>query len=221
MEVKQGMVLELSQTNSTSIYFPESARLSLQVEALNSPTTELAVVGKSGAAGLQLLFDCEPSVEDYEKSTVSKVIPHCVVVQSGAVWRAQGSALQSLALAEIRVFQALMMCNEFMTDFIALTALCNTHHSALQRLSREILLRQDEAEISSPSIPMRTMKNVHRISNTELKECAAHLVDVNAIALRGGLIYPLDRPALIRESCSCYDVIRGNDSKLFSSLLKI
>lgn len=220
--IMQGTVIEMSRSSSTSIYFPESAIFSLQVKGPGALPTEIAVIGNSGAVGLLSLFGSD-AVEANHSNIQHTRWPHqrIEVLQSGTAWRASGPVLLKQAMAEIRFFKALMLCNESTSNMIAITALCNTSHSALQRICRKLLVLFDESCLDQHSLPVRSIEVMDGAPSPEIKCCIDHLIKVNAIEIVDSSIYPRKLQFLAHESCTCYDAIKRNRAQLFSSLLSI
>jgi hypothetical protein len=210
VEVVQGQVLQDAAMPSTWIYFPESAQLSLQAQLKGQSTrcTELALVGSSAAAGLlHLGGSASPGL--------GAPLHRCIVVRSGSVCRVHAQRLLQQAQTDMRLWRALMRCNESMTHLMAHTALCNTQHSVVQSLCRWLLLLQEPIAAQTPVLPLQVLRTVRAASDQEFAQSVQQLVDVKAVRLQDEHIAVLDPQALVRCSCNCYETIQRSTAQWF------
>lgn len=197
-------ILHEGNRKNGCVYFPDDGLISLVVVARNGKTAEAGVVGNEGMVGLEAVFGLKRS-------------PLREIVQiAGTAHRISGSSLQTM----LRTFPELLLrfskfaiVNRMQ---ISQTAACNRLHAVEKRLARWLLMSQDR--VQSGFLPMThdflaTMLGTDRGSVTEV---ASTLQKRRIIQYTRGSVRILNRKALERTSCECYEVIREYNSELLA-----
>ena len=191
-----GQVLTPADQPVRSIHFPETAVISLVASMRDGTPVEVATVGAEGFAGLPILLG-------------TGSMPIAVLAQvAGESWRLDADAYEeelgrspALRDASSRYLQGLFVQT-------AQSVACNRLHPISERTARWLLMSADRAGADTFRLTqefLATMLGVHRPSVTV---AAGELQRRGAISYHRGLVRIVDRDALERASCECYDVIR-------------
>ena len=196
--LQAGEVLQNAGEALAKVYFPTSGIISLLAVSRDGQSTELAMVGNEGLAGVCLALG-------------DTVTSHKLVVQSaGHAYRlaagimqwelAQAGRLQRLAL---RYGQALL--GQIGQNFV-----CANHHTIEQRLCRWLLLcldRQADAVIAMTQDRLAGLLGVRREMVTI---GAGRLQAAGLIVCQRGKINIVDRAGLAAAACACHAVIQAD-----------
>jgi CRP-like cAMP-binding protein len=206
VSMQLGQVVYESGDHLSHIYLPTTAIISMLYVMENGASAEIAVVGRDGLLGVALFMGGE-------------TMPNRAIVQSaGQAFRlsaeivkqefARGGAIQRLFL---RYTQALI-------TQMAQTAVCNRHHSIAQQFCRWLLLSLDRLESNDVRMTQELIANMLGVRRAGVTETAKKLQDDGAIRYSRGLIEVVDRRALEAQVCECYQVVKRESDRLFSSL---
>lgn len=195
-------ILHESHRKARSIYFLDEGLVSLVIVMANGKTAEAGVVGNEGVVGMEALFGMKRS-------------PLREIVQiAGTAHRISGGNLQAMLRAFPNLllkFSRFAIVNRMQ---ISQTAACNRLHEVDKRLARWLLMTQDR--VQSGFIPMThdflaTMLGTDRGSVTE---AAGSLQKHGVIEYSRGSVRVLNRKALERAACECYELIREYNGEL-------
>ena len=186
------------------VFFPTAGIVSLLYMLADGASTEFALVGNCGMVGISTFMGGD--------STPSRA----VVVSAGQGYRLSRSVLMREFERNGNVQHLLLRYTQALTTQIALTAVCNLHHTVEQRLCRWLLLcldRQSSNELHMTQELIANMLGVRREGVTEAAKC---LRDAGLIRYRRGRITVLDRPGLEQRACECYAVAKREADRLVS-----
>jgi CRP-like cAMP-binding protein len=183
-------------------YFPTTAIVSLLFVLENGNTAEIAVVGHEGLVGISLFMG--------GGSTPSRA-----VVQSAG----QGLRLPAQALMESfgragPVTQLLLRYTQALITQMAQTAACNRHHSLDNQLCRWLLMSLDRLEGNELVMTQKLIADMLGVRREGVTEAALKLQRTGMIRYIRGRITVMDRPALERRCCECYEVVRREYERL-------
>ena len=99
---------------------------------------------------------------------------------------------------------------------MAQTAVCNRHHNIDQQLARWLLLSLDRLPDNRLSMTQELIANMLGVRREGVTEAAGRLQQLGLIAYNRGHIRVLDRPALERRSCECYEVVKRETDRLLA-----
>lgn len=187
-----GDVLYQSGGRVPYVYFPTTSIVSLQHTMADGASTEIALVGNDGVAGVSLCTGEETSA-------------YCAVVTSaGGAFRlanrfakqefARPGAIQRLFL---RYWQTLL-------GQIGRTAVCNRHHALEQQLCRRLLLNLDRLFSNEFSMTHQSIANMLGVRREGVTEAAGRLQSAGLIRYARGRMTVIDRSGLEARSCECY-----------------
>jgi CRP-like cAMP-binding protein len=184
------------------VIFPATGIVSLVYGMQDGSSTAMALVGNEGLVGVALVMQGE--------STPT----HAMVKNAGYGYRlrasavktqfSQGGDLQRLAL---RYTQALI-------TQIALTAVCNRHHTVEQQLCRLLLLSLDRLPSNMVSMTQELLANMLGVRREGVTDAACKLQAAGLIHYKRGHITVLDRPKLEARVCECYAVVKREYERL-------
>jgi len=203
-----GQVLYESGDNELYVYFPADCIVSLLYVLENGASAEISVVGREGIVGVSVFMG--------GNSTPSRA----VVQSAGNAYRLSSSVLKE----EFNAFGPLMLLllkyTQSLITQMAQTAVCNRHHSIEQQLCRWLLLSLDRLNSSSLTMTQELIANMLGVRREGVTEAAGKLQKLGVIDYSRGKITVLDRPALERLSCECYEVVKTETHRLQPYLKK-
>jgi CRP-like cAMP-binding protein len=195
---------ELAQAGAPvrTVYFPETAVVSMVSTMRDGTQVEVATIGAEGIVGLTAFLGTDS-------------LPMNVIAQvSGDAWRldaelfrAEVGRNEGFRAAISRYLQGLLVQ-------IAQTVACNRLHPVGERTARWLLMTADRVgsdEFRLTQEFLATMLGVHRPSVTV---AAGDLQRRGTISYHRGHVRVTDRRALERASCECYGVIRAEFERL-------
>ncbi len=204
-----GQMLNDSDREGRYVYFPMSGSIALTVVLADGVSPEVASVGRDGIIGSDELGSSE------------KQMSRAIVKSAGIACRMKAGLWQREFSHSECVQQALFIYKQtLMTEVIQIAA-CNRHHSLQQRLARWLLTTFDHAyplqELPLTQEFIATLLSVRREGITS---AAGKLQLDGAIRYKRGNVTMVDRAALERCACECYQVIKPrerNDQPLHAS----
>ncbi len=202
-----GHVICESGCHQEFAYFPTSAMVSMLYESSQGETTEMAVIGNDGLAGVCVVLG-------------GATAPHRLVVQdAGQAFRIRAGALKaefnragSLQRLLLRYVQALLLQ-------ASQAAVCVRHHCVEEQLCRRLLFgldRTDGNEIHATQASIASMLGVRREGITV---AAGKLQRAGVIDYHRGLIRVLDRRRLEAQACECYRLVKRELEQLMPAAL--
>ena len=197
-----GAVIYESGGELRHVYFPTTAIVSLLYLMENGASAEIAVVGNDGIVGVALFMGGES-------------MPNRAVVQSaGHAYRLNGPSLKEEFRRGGALQRLLLRYTQALLTQMAQTAVCNRHHSVDQQLCRWLLLSLDRLPTSELAMTQELIANMLGVRREGVTEAAGKLQKAGLIRYSRGRITVLDRPALERQACECYQVVRKETDRL-------
>lgn len=194
----KGTVLYEAEERIETVYFPQTALISLVNTLKNGSTTEISLVGGTGIIGL-------PAIIGRGQSRQRAIIQ----VENGgmkisAVLLKQefdrGGELQKLLLRYI----------ETRLDEVAQIAVCNRHHTIEERLARWLLTVQDLIQAEELPLTQEFIGNMLGCGRSGVTLAAGSLQKSGFIRYSRGKITILDRQSLEDVACECYELFHHN-----------
>ncbi|MDP2760822.1 MAG: Crp/Fnr family transcriptional regulator [Sideroxyarcus sp.] len=198
-----GNVLYESSGRLQHVYFPTTAIFSLQYVLENGSSAEVAGVGNEGVLGVSLFLG---GLTTPNRAAV--LIGGCAFRLKEKVlmdeFNRAGGGLMHLML---RYTQALM-------TQMSQTAVCNRHHSLEQQLCRWLLQTLDRSPSSELTMTQELIASMLGVRREGITAAAGNLQREGLISYRRGHISVLDREALEKHSCECYQVVHKEFHRL-------
>ena len=202
IQMKLGAVVYEPGETLSHVYFPTTALVSLLHVLKDGSMAEIAIVGNDGLVGVALFMG------GLATSTRG------VVQGEGHAFRFDRSLIQSEFEQGGPVMHLLLRYTQALISQMTQTAVCNRHHRIEQQLSRWLLLSLDR--ISGPDVSMtqELISNMLGVRREGVTEAASKLQRKGVIRYTRGHITVLDRAALERCSCECYEVVNREYQRL-------
>jgi CRP-like cAMP-binding protein len=188
------------------IYFPLTGIISQQYDFDDGKSAEFAQMGNEGMAGVFIFMG--------SASTSSKavVIAGGMAYRLPSVWLLQEFNTSGLFRQMILHYMQVLMTNA------SQMAVCNRRHSIDQQLSRILLLQLDRVAGNNLSLTHELISRSMGVRREGVSEAAKRLEKMGAIRYSRGHIEVLSRPALLKNTCECYSIIKREDLRLFPPL---
>lgn len=180
------------------VVFPASAVVSLLVDGGEAGSIELAMVGRRGFVGTEILLQPEP---------VSHAAPIAQVQVPGSGWTVERAAVQHAIEHEPETRSVLASYAIALRRQIERQVLCNALHSVDQRVCRWLLMTSDQAGSDRFPITQVFLSEMLGVRRASVNEVQRGLRDDGLIVATTGRVEIIDRDALARRACPCYDAI--------------
>jgi CRP-like cAMP-binding protein len=192
----QGLVLREPGEKFDQVYFPHSGMLSLLVVMRNEENAiETATVGREGVVGAMTgLGNSESSVR------VVVQLPMTVSTITAPKFR-------EIARKSDPIRDMCLRFNEVLLLQARVTAACNVLHPAEARFCRWLLQSADRAESDTVGLKQDFLAEMLGLRRTSVSDVAAKIQALGVITYSRGRIKIVDRPALERLSCECYETL--------------
>jgi Mn-dependent DtxR family transcriptional regulator len=97
------------------------------------------------------------------------------------------------------------------------TAACNRHHTLNQQFCRWLLMSFDRLGGNEMVMTQKLIAKMLGVKIDEVTASATALQSSGAIKYQDGRVWLLDRAALQRDSCECYEVVKRECDRLLPS----
>lgn len=189
-----GMPIYEPNVPITQVYFPISGVVSMTSD-MREGTVEVGTVGREGMTGLPLVL------------RASTMPTRAFVQVPGHAFRMRAEDLFVAMSESLRFERRLLRYALALYDQTAQHAACNRMHALEARCARWLLMTHDR--VDGDVLPLKQqflaeMLGVHRPAVTL---AAGALQKAGVIRYTRGKVTVLDRPALERASCECYEII--------------
>jgi CRP-like cAMP-binding protein len=198
VSLPEGTIFYEALEKIESVYFPNSALISLVNTLGNGATTEIGIVGGTGMVGLPVVLG-----DGYSQQRAIVQVADGIVKISAQILKREfdrGGALQKILLnyAQTRL-------NE-----VAQLAACNRHHTIEERLARWLLTVQDLTQNDELLLTQEFIGNMLGCRRSGVTIAAGTLQKAGLISYARGKINILDRQSLENAACECYQLFHNN-----------
>ena len=203
VEMTLGQVISEPGSELGFAYFPLTAIVSLLYVMNDGESAEIALVGNDGMLGITLFMG--------GNSTTIRA----VVQSAGMGYRLPAGELMAEVARGGASLQLLLLYTQSLLTQMTQTAACNRHHTLDQQFSRWLLLSFDR--LSGDNEMVMTQKLISKmlgVTSDEVTAAAMALSASGAIGYHDGRIKLLDRSALEKSSCECYQVVKHECDRL-------
>jgi len=187
------------------VYFPLSGVVSLVIRMADGLSVEVATVGNEGFAGTQVFLGADRTPTD-----VFAQVPGEALQLSVADFRSAYERHAEFTDVLRRYTQALM-------NQISQSTACNHLHSIQERMCRWLLMTHDRVGADEFSLTQEFLAQMLGVRRPSVTVVAGMLQQAKLIEYRRGRIGILDRERLEQSACECYEVVRKEFERLFSS----
>ena len=200
--LQQGVVLYESGDEVDQVYFPQYGMLSLLAVLRDGKAIETATVGREGVVGAMAGLG------------LYKSLVRVVVQLPVACSRIAASHFRTVAATSDPIRNLCIRYNEVLLSQARVTAACNALHSIEARFCRWLLQSADRAGGDTINLTQELLAEMLGVRRTSVTEVASKVQAAGAITYSRGVIRILDRDALLRTSCECYETLLDQSAVL-------
>jgi CRP-like cAMP-binding protein len=208
VQIARNQLLDEAGEEIAFVYLPVDSILSVLTVMKDGAQVESRTIGREGGYGLLQALGAPVSFE----RTICQV--------SGRAWRAPLAALREAAATSLSVREEIVRHAQASLLQASQSTACNTLHRAEQRLCRWLLLTQDRVGSDIVPLTQEHLAIMVGVQRTTVTAAAQALQDRGAIAYARGKIRVLDRPALERCACECYEAIRLGAARMLADRVR-
>jgi CRP-like cAMP-binding protein len=193
--LQQGAVLMEAGEEVDQVYFPHNGMLSLLAVLRDGKAIEIATVGREGVVGAMAGLGLYRS------------LVRVVVQMPLACSKIAATHFRTIAATSDPVRDLAIRYNEVLLSQARVTAACNALHSIEARFCRWLLQCADRAASDTIPLTQEFLAEMLGVRRTSVTEVATKVQSAGAITYSRGVIKILDRAALMRLSCECYQTL--------------
>ena len=205
VKLMSGDILLEPQEEVSSIYFPQTAMISLVSIMMDGSTTEIGLVGNEGMIGIPAILGGKSTTSRsiVQISGLALKIPAEIMVQEFH----RGEKFQQLTLLYIQAF---------LTQ-VSQSAACNRQHKIEERLARWLLSVHDCLLKNEIPLTQEFIANMLGIRRSGVTVAAGILQQAGIIRYSRGKITILDQSSLENTACECYRLVQNEFLRLLGS----
>jgi CRP-like cAMP-binding protein len=204
-KMAQGTVLAVPGDEFDHIYFPLSGMISILAVLKDGKAIETATVGIEGVVGAMAGFGLYTS------------LARCVVQLPMEVSKISAAQFRKAAANSAAVRNMCMLYNEVLLSQARVTAACNALHVIEARFCRWLLQSADRAASETVQLTQGFLAEMLGVRRTSVTDIAVKMQEAGAITYSRGLIKILNRSALEKMSCECYQMLLDQSASLYQS----
>jgi CRP-like cAMP-binding protein len=202
ISLAQGIVLFEAGDEVDQIYFPHSGMLSLLAVLRDGKAIETATVGREGVVGAMAGLG------------LYKSLVRVVVQMPMACSKIAATHFRTAATASDPIRNLCIRYNEVLLSQARVTAACNALHPIEARFCRWLLQSADRSASDTVALTQEFLAEMLGVRRTSVTEVASKVQNAGVITYSRGVIKILDRPALMRMSCECYQTLLDQSAVL-------
>ena len=202
VQLPQGLVMFESGDEVDQVYFPHYGMLSLLAVLRDGKAIETATVGCEGVVGAMAGLG------------LYKSLVRVVVQMPVSVSKIAATHFRTVAAGSDPVRNLCIRYNEVLLSQARVTAACNALHSIEARFCRWLLQSADRAATDTVMLTQEFLAEMLGVRRTSVTEVASKVQNAGVITYSRGVIKILDRPALLRMSCECYETLLDHSAML-------
>lgn len=197
-----GTVLNHPGDEVDSVLFPHTGMVSLLAVMRDGAAIETATVGREGVIGAMAGVGLH--------ITLTRAVVQTPLTAS----RISAAHFRRVVSGNDELRDLIVRYNEVLLAQVQMTAACNAMHGLEARLSRWILQTRDRIEEEDIPLTQELLSEMLGVRRTSVSEIASRLQAANLITYSRGKIVIVDRAALERNACECYETIRGRTADI-------
>ena len=202
VSLQQGIVLFEAGDEVDQIYFPHYGMLSLLAVLRDGKAIETATVGREGVVGAMAGLG------------LYKSLVRVVVQMPLACSKIAATHFRTAAAASDAIRNLCIRYNEVLLSQARVTAACNALHPIEARFCRWLLQSADRSASDTVALTQEFLAEMLGVRRTSVTEVASKVQNAGVITYSRGVIRILDRPALMRMSCECYETLLDQSAVL-------
>ena len=181
----------------THVYFPSDAVASIVANTSAGRSTEIGIIGREGAVGLDVLMSVDSSPNE------------CMIQIPGDGWRIPTAALREEFKRCGTIHVALLRFIHKLITQISQTTLCNRLHPIEERLSRWLLMSHDRVDGDEIKLTQEFIATMLGTNRPSVSISANSLQQLGLIKYSRGTITVSNRKGLEKLTCECYQIVRN------------
>jgi CRP-like cAMP-binding protein len=188
------------------VYFPNKAVVSIITTMKDGSTVEAGLVSNEGMVGIPVILG-----DNITSTTALVQVPDSAMQMDADILRSElnhGTALKSVLLRYV----------QGMYTQIAQASACNRLHKLERRLARWLLTVSDRLESEEFPLTQEFISQMLGVRRAGVTEAANILSEAGIITYHRGQINILNREALEKTSCECYQIIEDEYARLLGLL---
>ena len=209
MPVELPLGMQLSEPNRPIeyVYFLNSGLISTDALTEKGESVEVGVIGREGFAGLPALLD-QPQMS------------HSVLIQGvGDGLRIRSSIVRD-EFMKGGMFQQMVHAFIYLQMVqVTQSVLCNRMHEVDARLARWLLTSADRMESESLHLTQEFLAQMLGVQRSTVTVAAGELQRAGMIGYSRGKINIVDRGALTKVACECYDIVTASYQRILKASL--
>jgi CRP-like cAMP-binding protein len=202
VSLPQGLVLYEAGDEVDQVYFPHYGMLSLLAVLRDGKAIETATVGREGVVGAMAGLG------------LYKSLVRVVVQMPLAVSKIAATHFRTVAAGSDIIRNLCIRYNEVLLSQARVTAACNALHPIEARFCRWLLQSADRSASDIVPLTQEFLAEMLGVRRTSVTEVASKVQNAGVITYSRGVIKILDRPALARMSCECYETLLDQSALL-------
>ena len=195
ISLSQGVVLYEAGDEVDQVYFPHDGMLSLLSVLRDGKAIEIATVGREGVVGAMAGLG------------LYKSLVRVVVQMPMACSKIPAKHFRTAVGASAPLRDLCIRYNEVLLSQARVTAACNALHQIEARFCRWLLQSADRAGGDTVPLTQQFLAEMLGVRRTSVTVVATKVQNAGVITYSRGVIKILDRPALLRMSCECYETL--------------
>jgi CRP-like cAMP-binding protein len=205
VELPLGMQLSEPNRPVEYLYFLNSGLISTDALTEKGESVEVGVIGREGFAGLPALLD-QPQMSH---SVLMQGIGDGMRIRSSIVRDEfmKGGMLQQM----VHAFTYLQLVQ------VTQSVLCNRMHEVDARLARWLLTSADRMESESLHLTQEFLAQMLGVQRSTVTVAAGELQRAGMIEYSRGKINIVDRPALTKVACECYEIVSSSYNRILKT----
>ena len=187
------------------VYFPNKAVVSITTTMEDGSTVEAGLVSNEGMVGMPVILG-----DNITTTTAFVQIPDSAMKMDADILRSEfnrGTKLQSVLLRYVQCVYTQ----------VAQGSACNCLHKLEERLARWLLTVSDRLESEEFLLTQEFIAQMLRVRRAGVTEAASTLSQAGMITYKRGQINILNREALEKTSCECYQIIENEFVRLLGN----
>jgi CRP-like cAMP-binding protein len=188
-----------------TVYFPETAVLSVMAVLSDGSTVQVNPVGCEGMAGWVVYLGAVSLPFE-----VVTLIP-------GTVLRMPAEALVARVARDGALLDRLHLYTQVLLTVRAQSEACNRLHPVEARLARRLLETHDRVSGDAFPLTQESLALMLGVARPSVTVAALALQRAGLIEYRRGHVRVLDRPGLESAACECYGIVRREFDRMASA----
>ncbi len=197
MDLPRGLELGHEGETLQSLYFPETAIVSLVRDMVDGRVVEMAAFGREGMVGLSLREIPLPSFGRY------------LVQIPGTALRMDAERMREAVAARSGIQHMIQRYTEVLMALTLQSVACNAVHSVEARCCRWIIASSDRTGREDVPLTHEYLAEMLGVQRSTVSAITMALQESGLIHQSRGKITILDRLRLDRTACECYGIMRA------------